>query len=102
MLIVVIEAVASSGAEAERILTEARALIGATRAEEGCLSYAFSQDCIDAGTVRVSERWRDEPAMAAHMKSAHLAQFMTFLSGVSLKSLTAKVYDASGERDLFG
>jgi quinol monooxygenase YgiN len=102
MLIVVIEAVAESADTAARLLAEARPLIAKTRTEQGCVTYAFSQDAIEPSTVRVIERWRDGPAMAAHLKSPHLGQFMAFLQSVPLKSLTAKVYDASGERDLFG
>ena len=102
MLIVVIEAIATSASEAARVHAEARPLIAATRTEPGCITYAFSQDCLDPAIIRVIERWRDQASMDAHLTSAHLGRFMAFLSGAALKSLTAKVYDATGERDLFG
>jgi quinol monooxygenase YgiN len=101
MQLVIIEAVAAGAGDVTRILTEARPLIAATREEAGCLTYAFSQDSLDPAILRVVERWRDDASMEAHMKSAHLGRFMAFLGSLTLKSLSAKVYDAHGERDLF-
>ena len=101
MLIVMIEAVTTDEGEAGRLIEAARAMIVETRTEPGCLCYAFAQDVIDPAIVRVSERWRDSGAMAAHMKSPHLARFMEILPQIGLRAMTAKVYDASGERDLF-
>jgi quinol monooxygenase YgiN len=32
-------------------------MIAATRAEDGCILYAYSRDTVDAGLVRVAEKW---------------------------------------------
>lgn len=101
MLIVIIKAIAGHSAGAKRILEEARALIDATRQEPGCLDYSFGLDSLDERVVRVTERWRSPDDMAQHMTSAHLGKFMAFLQSVQLSEMTAKVYDATGERDLF-
>lgn len=101
MLIVVIEAVTANAAEAQRLLAEARPLCAATREEKGCLDYSFALDCVDSASVRVIERWQDQAAMSAHLKMPYLEAFMGFMQSVTVKSMSAKVYDASGERDLF-
>lgn len=38
-----------------------------SRAEEGCLEYTFSADPLDPGRVVLFERWRDQPALDAHL-----------------------------------
>ncbi len=47
-------------------------VIAATRAEDGCLLYAYSRDVVDPGLVRVSEKWRDRAALDAHFQATHM------------------------------
>lgn len=49
-----------------------RAVVEATRGEDGCILYAFAEDSVEPGVVRIVERWRDWPALDAHGKTAHL------------------------------
>ena len=39
------------------------AMIRASRAEAGCLDYAYSLDLMDPGLVRVTERWESREAL---------------------------------------
>ena len=48
------------------------AMIRASRAEDGCLDYAYAVDLLDPGLVRVTEAWRDQEALDAHFASDHL------------------------------
>ncbi len=50
-------------------------LVKATRAEDGCIDYAMSEDLGDRGLIRFVERWRDQAALDAHMKSPHMKTF---------------------------
>ena len=50
-------------------------MIAASRAEAGCLEYAYAQDIEDPGLIRVSELWTDRPALDAHFVSAHIAEW---------------------------
>lgn len=50
-----------------------RSLTVATRAEPGCLDYAYSEDLIESGLVHLNERWEDQATLDAHLKTAHLA-----------------------------
>lgn len=48
-------------------------MMAASRAELGCIAYAYAVDLIDPGLIHVVERWTDRAALAAHFASPHLA-----------------------------
>lgn len=50
-----------------------RAMMAASRAEPGCLFYAYAQDLDDPGLIHVIERWTNRAALASHFASTHLA-----------------------------
>ena len=50
-----------------RFLEEKAAQVTATRAETGCLDYAFSADAADPGRVRLVERWETMADLEAHV-----------------------------------
>jgi quinol monooxygenase YgiN len=50
-----------------------RAMVEATRAEAGCIEYAYSEDLFDPGLIHINERWESQAHLAAHAKSAHMA-----------------------------
>ena len=50
-------------------------MVAASRAEDGCLDYAYAEDVIDRGLIHVRELWRDQAAFAAHLATAHLADW---------------------------
>jgi quinol monooxygenase YgiN len=47
-------------------------MIEATRAEDGCVNYAFAEDVLDPGLIHISEVWRDKAALEKHAASAHM------------------------------
>lgn len=57
-----------------------KAMVAASRAEDGCLDYTFAQDLSDPDTLIIYERWRDREAVAAHGKSAHMAEFQKVMA----------------------
>jgi quinol monooxygenase YgiN len=57
-----------------------KAMVAASRAEDGCLTYTFAQDLSDPDTLIIYERWRDQDALAAHGKSAHMAEFQKVMA----------------------
>ena len=70
-------------------------MIRASRAEEGCIEYSYALDVIDTGLVRVCEKWRDRPALEAHFRTAHIAEWRAQCSAlaVSERDLTAHETD---------
>jgi quinol monooxygenase YgiN len=70
-------------------------MIAASRAEQGCIEYAYALDVLDAGLVRVSEKWRDRDALEAHFRTAHIAEWRAQVSALALteRVLTAHETD---------
>ena len=50
-----------------------RAMVDASRAEAGCLHYAYAEDVFEQGLIHVSERWRDREALKTHFQTPHMA-----------------------------
>jgi quinol monooxygenase YgiN len=48
-------------------------MLEASRAEAGCLEYAYSEDVLEPGLIHINERWTDRAALSEHAKSPHLA-----------------------------
>lgn len=50
-------------------------MVEASRAEEGCVEYAFSEDLVDPGLIHVKERWVDQAALDLHAASPHMMEW---------------------------
>lgn len=76
------------------------AMLTATRAEDGCLEYAYAEDVAEPGLIRVFEVWRDQPALDAHLQAAHLTTWRAAwpVFGVSDRRLFA--YEVASEREI--
>ncbi|GAA4053412.1 putative quinol monooxygenase [Parerythrobacter jejuensis] len=57
-----------------------KTMVAASRAEDGCYTYTFAQDLSDPDTIIIYERWRDQEALGAHGKSAHMAEFQKVMA----------------------
>lgn len=71
-----------------------QAMMTASRAEDGCLSYAYSQDLLDPGLIRVTEAWRDRAALAAHFQTPHLAAWRAVFPQFSITDRDLVLYEA--------
>jgi quinol monooxygenase YgiN len=74
------------------------AMLGASRAEDGCLEYSYAEDVAEPGLIRVFEAWRDQAALDAHFATPHLAAWRAAWPefGVSDRRLIA--YEVASER----
>jgi len=72
-------------------------MIRASRAEAGCLDYAYAIDVLDPGLVRVSERWESRDALAAHFKTAHMATWRAFFPEFGITDRSLRLYEAAPE-----
>lgn len=75
------------------------AMMRATWEESGCLGYSMAVECEDRGIISIVERWADEAALKAHFEVPHMAAFNAAIKG-AVRSLDARIYDASNERPL--
>jgi quinol monooxygenase YgiN len=99
MLIVLVEVGVEPSAVA-KVKDAVQAMEQASRAEPGCVGYAFSVDVSDPATVRVTERWRSMDDLKAHMGMPHMAEFQKAVVMLQPKSLTIKAYEVAREVDL--
>ncbi|MCU1483531.1 MAG: hypothetical protein JWN67_277 [Actinomycetia bacterium] len=54
-------------ADRDAFLEHAKAGMTKSRAEDGCEEYVMAADPLDPARVVLSERWRDRPALDAHL-----------------------------------
>lgn len=86
--------------EFDKVANEARAMVDATNQEDGCIHYSFARDIADPDLIRISERWTSEAAMAAHMASAHMAEFNRTMGSVAREGADLWLYSAEEMRKL--
>lgn len=101
MIIVTGEARFGEG-EIARLRDALASNIAATRAEDGCLSYSYAVDLEDPNLLRISEHWRDEAAVNAHITAPHMGPFMAALGAAKIEALSVKSYDATYQKTLLG
>ncbi len=72
-------------------------MIAASRAEEGCIEYAYGFDVLDTGLVRVSETWRDREALESHFRTAHIAEWRAQFSALAISERDLFAYETADE-----
>jgi quinol monooxygenase YgiN len=84
----------------DAFLREFHALMPLVHAEPGCLEYGPAVNCptnipvqnhLGEDTVTIIEKWADVPALEAHLKAPHMADYRVkvkpFVKGVTLRVL---------------
>ncbi len=84
--------------EAARAIMEKT--ITASRAEDGCIDYAYSVDVLDPGLVRVWEVWRDRETLQRHFQMPHLAEWRAAWPTFGITDRKLAIYDVSGSTAL--
>ncbi|MEQ1782696.1 MAG: putative quinol monooxygenase [Hyphomonadaceae bacterium] len=54
------------------VLPHLRALVEATRENDGCIAYDVAEDPLEPGLIRFSEMWPNMPLLEAHLKAPHI------------------------------
>lgn len=69
-------------------------VVAASRAEAGCHLYAYAEDLLEPGLIRVSERWESRAHLAAHFKAPHMAQWIEERGQLGLSDRQITLYEA--------
>ncbi len=77
----------------DALLPLAHKVAEATRAEAGCIQYAYAQDIDDPALFHVAERWTDRAALGAHAKSAHMAEWVAARAGLGFHDRMIRLYE---------
>ncbi|MDE2463118.1 MAG: antibiotic biosynthesis monooxygenase [Alphaproteobacteria bacterium] len=73
-------------------------MVERSRAEKGCLGYAYAEDVLEAGLIHVSEVWADQAALDRHFASAHLAAWRASWSAFGISDRQLVLYEAAASR----
>ncbi len=72
-------------------------MIRASRAEAGCIDYAYAIDVLDPGLVRITERWESREALQAHFRQAHMDTWRSFFPQLGITDRALRLYEADPE-----
>jgi len=77
-----------------------RQMVAETLKEDGCLHYAFAVDVAAPTRLQLSERWRDDGALNAHLRGATLRQFRLGLRRLQVRTSWVRRYEVAQTSDL--
>ena len=63
-----------------------------SRADEGCLTYAFHRDLEKPGHYTLIERWKGLDALKKHLDKAHTKQILAVFTKLSTAPRTAEIF----------
>ncbi|MBW8753052.1 MAG: antibiotic biosynthesis monooxygenase [Sphingomonadales bacterium] len=75
-------------------------VIAASRAEPGCLAYAYAEDVLEPGLLRVSEAWENRAALAAHFAMPHMQAWQRERAELGMTGREVMVYEVSSAEAL--
>ena len=76
------------------------AMLAASRAEDGCITYSYAVDIQDPGLIRVFEEWRDQAAIDAHFQAPHMAAWRAAWPQFGVTDRQLKIYEVAAGRAL--
>ncbi len=72
-------------------------MIISSRAEPGCLEYAYALDVMDATLIRVTEKWESREALEAHFQSPHVTEWRKAWPALGITDRDLRLYEADPE-----
>jgi quinol monooxygenase YgiN len=76
------------------------AVVAASRAEPGCLAYAYGCDLEDPGLIHVFEQWRDQASLDAHFAAPHMAAWREAREPLGFHDRTLRRYEVMGQAEI--
>jgi quinol monooxygenase YgiN len=76
------------------------AMLAASRAEDGCVTYSYGEDVAEPGLIRVFEVWRDQAAIQAHANSAHMAAWRQAGAALGVHDRQFFTYEVASQRPI--
>jgi quinol monooxygenase YgiN len=77
-----------------------RAMLDATRKETGCLLYAFGEDVLEPGVIRISERWSSWETLKAHGATPHMTAWRAALKEIGVLAREVTAWEGGEQRAL--
>jgi quinol monooxygenase YgiN len=77
-----------------------RQVIEMSRMEAGCIAYAYAEDVLEPGLIRVSELWESRECLDAHLAAAHMAEWRNQREELGMTERELIVHTVSGQEAL--
>ena len=77
-----------------------KALVEATRKEDGCIAYTFGEVVGDPGLILIAETWRDQAAVGAHFGAPHFVAWREANAELGVTDRQLTVFETSSSRAL--
>jgi quinol monooxygenase YgiN len=74
--------------------------IAASRAEPGCIAYAYAEDVNEPGLFRVNEAWTNREQLTAHFEMPHMKQWQRERAELGMTDRKVTAYRVTGEEAL--
>ena len=75
-------------------------VVAASRAEDGCIEYAYGEDMLEPGLIRVSEVWRDQAALDRHFTQPHMHAWRAARALLGVGGRRIFLYEAGEPREI--
>jgi quinol monooxygenase YgiN len=72
-------------------------MLDPSRAEPGCISYAFSESIENPGEITFFEEWQDQAAIDSHFSTDHFLAFGPAIEEDLQDPPAVTIYDVAGE-----
>lgn len=99
-MILVVGTVRVQAGGLEKVTDAMEKVLTATRAEDGCIRYAYARDVLDPQVMHVSEAWRDMDALKAHFKAPHMGEWQAAMKEAGVLERDLRVYETDEGRPI--
>ncbi|MFV0277581.1 MAG: putative quinol monooxygenase [Parahaliea sp.] len=94
-MLAIIAKVTLGAGSVDDYIAAAQPLVAPTLEEPGCQWYAMSRDICDPNVIWISEQWESQEHLFAHLRTAHIKNFIEVTSRMEVLSLEARQYEVS-------
>jgi quinol monooxygenase YgiN len=77
-----------------------KALVDATRKEDGCIAYTFGEVVGDPGLILIAETWRDQAAVGAHFNAPHFVAWREANAELGVTDRQLTVFETTSAKAL--
>jgi len=93
-MLIVLAKITAKNDMADNILKESKAIIEATRAEEGCIDYTLYNSTEEKDVLLFVEKWESKEFLDSHLKQQHFIDFGAAIENYLAKDLEISVYSS--------
>ncbi|MBC8718001.1 putative quinol monooxygenase [Ochrobactrum sp. Marseille-Q0166] len=73
-------------------------MIEASRTEDGCIEYTYSQDILEPNLIHVKELWRDRVSLDKHFVSDHIGKWRSEWPKLGITDRNLVLYDVDAPK----